>query len=150
MGRFKVTHLTHDQVYSDPALVSRLRFLTNGGWGRAKVGSAMLDDLHSKRKGHFFLIRKSWNNVVHGWAFVTERARPFGHDEPLYQVAIYVSAKMRRQGFGKALMSEVLSFFPAKNLVCCPWTPAGRKLFDSFKLKVEEDWCMAYGYCDDI
>lgn len=154
-----VEHLTHEKVYSDVALVRRLRFLTNGGWGRAEIGSAMLDDLESKRHGDFFLAKDA--QLVIGWAFVTRRERWFSWDEAnngaraeglpnLYQIGVYVSAKMRRSGVGTKLVERALCSFPKEHLVSCPWNDAGIRLFSRFGLRREEDWCIAYRFRHDV
>jgi GNAT superfamily N-acetyltransferase len=141
-------------------LVKRLRFLTNGGWGRSPVGSALIDDIDARRVGDFFLAVTPSDNQVVGWAFVTRRARRTydqrfvdyaqnkeENKETLRQVGVYVAARHRRKGIGHALLAEILRVFPNRQqLVCCPWNFAGRNLFARWGLPVAEEWCTVYRY----
>jgi len=121
----RVLHYSASDIFARPEVVARLRFLTNGGWGRHKIGSAMILDLKEERPGDYFL---AWEDgVIVAWASLCDRP---GYDSRL-QFQCYTSAPHRRRGIGKRLLLKALKV--AKNrhrsIVVVPWNQAGFQFY---------------------
>lgn len=138
---YSICHLRDDEVYAQPELVARLRFLTNGGWGRHPIGSAFLEDLDTKRPGDFFIATRTSDNQVVGWAFMTERLVWPGAASK--QIGVYVERPSRRQGIAQQLVSAATTYANSigiARIVACPWNPAGEALFSKTNCVTERNW----------
>lgn len=129
------------QIYARPELVKRLKFLTNGGWGR--VSSSFHYDLSCERAGTFFL---AWEKgEVIGWSLATPRYGAEGT-----QVGVYVARKHRGKGVADRLIVRAKKHLGWKleywkenreTLVACPWTSAGVRLFAKHFIPTRTFWC---------
>lgn len=143
MTQVPVRVLTYrpEQIYKRPELVRRLKFLTNGGWGRHPIGSGMLNDLNNERKALFII---AWHKArVVGWGNV--HIGPCG-----LQVSVYVERKFRRLGIGTKILQKAKRFSrqAGKDLVSSGWNHAGRKFYE--KNKVEKVGFFDWSYTRDI
>ena len=131
----KVLFYPSHKIFGRPEVVSRLRFLTNGGWGRSWAGSGMMDDLDRERKGWMFL---AWEKgEIIGWAYVSKRR----WDEDL-QVGTYVQRKWRRKGVGSRLLQKVREFAKEKgqDIVSQGWNDAGLSFYKKNNIPYTGCW----------
>lgn len=91
---------TDTQIFARPAIVKKLYKLTNqGGSIDYYSGSAMRNDLDTKRPGQFFLM---WNDGdIVGWALLNRTLAGY------YQACCYVELSHRRQGIGRKLCNKM-------------------------------------------
>lgn len=94
---------TDTQIFARPAIVKRLRELTNQGKPIDFYrGSAMRDDLRSRRPGQFFLM---WRlRKIIGWGLLNRTLN--GN----YQACCYVEPSHRRKGIGRKLCNKMKKF----------------------------------------
>jgi len=126
------------EIFSRPDVVKRLRFLTNGGWGRHGIGSALLHDLSCKRDGIYIL---AWHlGQIVGWAMICKRF-PIGASP--WQVGCYVARPHRGRGIASKLMKRVKSS-AARNeipkVVAAPWNRAGQALYAKHGFALASYW----------
>jgi len=114
------------RVYNDPQLQKRLRFLTNGGWGRHEEGSGMLEWIEGRGLQYVWLLRDSTEAII-AWAAIGR----WPYDPESY-VGVYVARHARRKGYGTMLAIEAMKF--AENLEFTvrysPWDRKGVALYD--------------------
>lgn len=122
-------------IHNRPEVLERLRFLTNGGWGRHEEGSAMLGDLNKKKTGWMFLVWEKGEIIA--WAFVNRCRFSSG-----LQIGVYVQKKWRRQGVGTRILSRAKEFADEKNLklVSHGWTTGGKKFYKESKIAHANNW----------
>lgn len=135
----QVRRYSHEYIYARPEVVKRLRFLTNGGWGRHPVGSALSYDLSYQRPGVFVL---AWEKgEIIGWAFVCQRFTPRGHKKAA-QVGCYVARPHRGKGVGSKLLQKVIKIprdVLDMEILACPWNKAGLALYDKWNFRIAHD-----------
>lgn len=123
----KILSYSEKEIFARPDVLRRLRFLTNGGWARHEIGSAMFLDLGEKRPGHYFL---AWENgVIVGWATLCSRIY-----ENSYQFQCYTARPHRRRGIGKRLLNRARKLASEKGIavVVIPWNDVGNKFYANF------------------
>lgn len=142
----RILQYTADEIYARPEIVKRLRFLTNGGWGRHRIGSAFLLDLEDERPGTYFLV---WENKqIIAWGLMCQRHGCYiadggtFHQNDEYQLGCYVQAAHRRRGIASQIVQRAIWAAKAQNvkLVACPWNPRSRALYGSFGLEFRSWW----------
>lgn len=122
-------------VFKRPDVVKRLRFLTNGGWGRHSVGSGMLENLENLKPGWIIL---AWEKgQIIGWSYLWER---WG-DRDL-QIGVYVSRKWRRKGIGSKLARKAKEFAAEfeRQVVSQGWDKAGLSFYRKMEIQHSSGW----------
>ena len=137
----RVLRYSADQIYSRPEVEKRLRFLTNGGWGRHKEGSTFAHHLWLQSPGTYFL---AWENgEIVGWSIMLpNRKRAFTQFDGGYKVGCYVSPAYRRQGVGSQLILAAKKLAKARHkaLWCCPWSRKSHAFFEKHGLRKLQWW----------
>ena len=129
----KVLFYPSSKIYKRPEVLKRLKFLTNGGWGRHAVGSGLLDSIRHEKTGWMLL---AWEQgQIIGWAFINRRR----FDSKL-QIGVYVARSWRRKGVGSKLLEKARQFAKeeGRELVCQPWNNAGYSFYE--KHSVSYTW----------
>ena len=141
----RILKYTDEQIFPRPEIVKRLKFLTNGGWGRHPVGSAFMGDLEYQRPGTYFLVWESGKIIA--WALMCKRYDHGYHPsdtaaQETYQFGCYVSPKFRRLGIASSLALKALSHSKERNvkLVGCPWNRKGHGLYRRLNMQVRPHW----------
>ena len=148
----KIRRYTSDQIYSRPDVVARLKFLTNGGWGRLQIGSAFLEILQQELPDCDYFL--AWDNgAIIGWALrqrVSTLDYFFRAGSPLtyydtmvkFQTGVYVKRDSRGMGIGTRLLERVKSFHgpSCSNLQGAPWNEEGRHLFRKAEIPIVDSW----------
>jgi len=137
----RILRYSADQIYSRPKVVSRLRFLTNGGWGRHKAGSSFSFHLTTQTPGTYFL---AWENgKIIGWSIMLPNRRWVGNNQNGgYKIGCYVSAPYRRCGVGSRLIQAArkVSRVRHKALWCAPWSRQSHVFFEKHGLRKLDWW----------
>ncbi len=135
----RILRYSADQIYLRPKIVERLRFLTNGGWGRHPAGSALEWELIIKRRGTYFLVWEKGQIVA--WALMVPNVKNL-YSNRNYKISCYVAASYRRRGIAETLMKKAknLAKIRHKVLLAAPWSKQGHALFDKLQIKKLTYW----------
>lgn len=124
-----------DSIFKRPEVMKRLRFLTNGGWGRHPEGSGMLENLEARKNGWIIL---AWDQgEIVGWSYLWKRR----HDDNL-QIGVYVAPKHRRTGIGSKLAKKAKEFADEtdRTILSQGWNKAGLSFYNKNKIQYTSDW----------
>ena len=131
-----ITIHSSDEIYNHAPTYKRLKFLTNGGWGRHERGSGMLDKLEVQYKGTIFLYKI--DERVVGWSMLVSQRQ----NARIGQVDVYVSCHHRRKGIASKLLAEVKRYCERRGMqpVCSAWDRKGSKLYEKMNIKKAVYW----------
>jgi len=125
----KVRKISLKRVYNDPVVHNRLRFLTNGGWGRDH--SLMYESLYSGKIEHVWVAEDNSRTIV-GWFCIIKNS-------PQNRIgSVYVERKMRRRGIGKMLVSAGSKYrnLRGEEVTVYPWDTAGDRVYDASRFVI--------------
>jgi predicted GNAT family acetyltransferase len=140
----RILKYTGEEIFSRPEIVKRLKFLTNGGWGRHRVGSAFMDDLEYRRPGTYFLAWESGRIIAWGMMCLRYDNGRYLAEDPrqIYQFGCYVGAKFRRLGIASKLATRALAYSKETNvkLIACPWDHKSSMLYQFLSMDTAPYW----------
>lgn len=136
MSPCKVKRLSFKQIHSDPKMYNRLRFLTNGGWGR--ICSRMHDMLEDQDPLTAWAAYSPTGEII-GWTCISDDLDFDGH--PGKVLDVYVGAQYRRQGVGTKLMKAAIKHADKKGMkvLVTPWDHKSTRFYYSVREQVVWD-----------